>query len=279
MKKAIISYAIATAIATGTLLSLGAAAPAPSSDGWQKINTGEFAQVEFKGHVLSDIRGVGAVLYCPSEADNPTFRADLSAALSGAVVDYFDPRYVTPDLALLEQYDCVMTWVNYAFGDKDAMGNVLADYVDGGGRVILGQWCLPTAGNSMGGRIMTDGYCPVTGSMYTGGTYLGDGVECATVDVNQGVNTGYCDNATLIGGNMSDGTWDNGYLFTAWRPDYLVWSAPGNTSDLYTSPAADVVQWTANMCTCGGACPEDINGDGVVDVLDLLQLLSAWGPC
>ena len=27
----------------------------------------------------------------------------------------------------------------------------------------------------------------------------------------------------------------------------------------------------------GGTCPEDINGDGVVDVLDLLALLAAWG--
>ena len=26
-------------------------------------------------------------------------------------------------------------------------------------------------------------------------------------------------------------------------------------------------------------CPEDINGDGVVDVLDLLEVLAAWGPC
>ena len=25
--------------------------------------------------------------------------------------------------------------------------------------------------------------------------------------------------------------------------------------------------------------PEDINGDGIVSVLDLLELLSAWGPC
>jgi len=25
--------------------------------------------------------------------------------------------------------------------------------------------------------------------------------------------------------------------------------------------------------------PEDINGDGIVDVLDLLELLAAWGPC
>ena len=27
------------------------------------------------------------------------------------------------------------------------------------------------------------------------------------------------------------------------------------------------------------ACDEDLNADGVVDVLDLLQLLAAWGPC
>ncbi len=27
-----------------------------------------------------------------------------------------------------------------------------------------------------------------------------------------------------------------------------------------------------------GDVPEDINGDGVVDVLDLLEILSAWRP-
>ena len=26
-------------------------------------------------------------------------------------------------------------------------------------------------------------------------------------------------------------------------------------------------------------CPEDINGDGIVDVQDLLELLASWGPC
>lgn len=29
---------------------------------------------------------------------------------------------------------------------------------------------------------------------------------------------------------------------------------------------------------CGG-CPEDLNGDGTVNVLDLLELLTLWGPC
>ncbi len=30
---------------------------------------------------------------------------------------------------------------------------------------------------------------------------------------------------------------------------------------------------------CGEPCPADINGDGVVDVHDLLGLLAYWGPC
>ncbi len=30
---------------------------------------------------------------------------------------------------------------------------------------------------------------------------------------------------------------------------------------------------------CEPDCPEDINSDGVVDVLDLLEVLAAWGPC
>jgi V8-like Glu-specific endopeptidase len=36
---------------------------------------------------------------------------------------------------------------------------------------------------------------------------------------------------------------------------------------------------TCAATTCEAPCPADINEDGVVDVLDLLELLSAWGPC
>ncbi|MHC4304790.1 MAG: hypothetical protein ACYSW2_09895 [Planctomycetota bacterium] len=25
--------------------------------------------------------------------------------------------------------------------------------------------------------------------------------------------------------------------------------------------------------------PEDINGDGIVDILDFLELIASWGPC
>ncbi len=49
------------------------------------------------------------VLYCPSNPDNSTYRADLSAALLGSPVDYFDPRVATPTLDLLMEYACVQT--------------------------------------------------------------------------------------------------------------------------------------------------------------------------
>ncbi|MHC5024790.1 MAG: hypothetical protein ACYTGG_12950, partial [Planctomycetota bacterium] len=34
-----------------------------------------------------------------------------------------------------------------------------------------------------------------------------------------------------------------------------------------------------SLLDCGGVIPGDVNGDGVVDILDLLALLGDWGPC
>jgi hypothetical protein len=38
---------------------------------------------------------------------------------------------------------------------------------------------------------------------------------------------------------------------------------------------------TVNVGTCdgGGTCQGDVNGDGMIDVVDLLILLGAWGAC
>ncbi|MCP3973382.1 MAG: hypothetical protein GY720_02685, partial [bacterium] len=85
----------------------------------------------FTGHVLTaaQSRGGGAILYAPTEADNPTFRADV-AALGGGACDYYDPRVSTPTLAELQAYSCVFTWVNYAYADAIGMGDVLADYLE-----------------------------------------------------------------------------------------------------------------------------------------------------
>jgi len=41
----------------------------------------------------------------------------------------------------------------------------------------------------------------------------------------------------------------------------------------------DLLAVLAAWGASGGGLPEDITGDGIVDVLDLLEVLGAWGPC
>ena len=44
----------------------------------------------------------------------------------------------------------------------------------------------------------------------------------------------------------------------------------------------DLTQLLAQWGACSGTsgdCSGDLNGDGTVDVADLLMILSAWGPC
>ncbi len=51
-------------------------------------------------------------------------------------VTSFNARYGTPSLEQLSNYDVVLTWSIYGYQDAVQMGNVLADYVDTGGKVI-----------------------------------------------------------------------------------------------------------------------------------------------
>ena len=41
----------------------------------------------------------------------------------------------------------------------------------------------------------------------------------------------------------------------------------------------DLLDLLAQWGTCGKVCSGDVNTDGVVDVFDLLDLLANWGPC
>jgi len=212
-------------------------------------NTGSNLPAVFEGHVLSGPTDATAILYAPTESDNPTFRADLAAA-TGAVVDYFDARYGTPDQTLLADYDAVMTWVNYAYADSELMGDNLADFVDAGGRVILGQWCFySSTAIPLGGRIMEPEYCPITCYSYASGAYMGDGSDCATDEVYT-LESSYNDICTLIPGGVSDGTMSHGGVATAWREDMAVWYSPANTGAYYS--IGDWAQLTANMVNCSG---------------------------
>ena len=157
----------------------------PSSGDLQHTNLGQWLPVISTGNVITPVTGdgtTGKILYAPSEADDPGYRAAISAGAGGAVVDYFDTRVATPSVATLQQYDAVHTWANFAYADPVGFGNNLALYNNAGGSVVLGAFCTFTQGNSLGGQIMTAAYNPVTspsgGNHFTTSNYKGNGVTC-----------------------------------------------------------------------------------------------------
>ncbi len=102
-----------------------------------------------------------SMLYAPAESDDPTYRQLISQQIGGPC-DYFDARLGTPSPELLASYDCVHTWSRDPYNSPIEFGDRLADFVDGGGRVILGAHTSSQGGSLILGRITQSGYLPVT---------------------------------------------------------------------------------------------------------------------
>jgi hypothetical protein len=109
---------------------------------------------------------------------NGSGQEDVVAKLQGTClftqVDQIDSLSSTPSLVTLSAYDAVLVYSGLAFGDNVAVGNVLADYVDGGGRVVVGAFAFWTSNQplGMGGRLSTGGYLPFTQGGQTAGGSL-----------------------------------------------------------------------------------------------------------
>jgi PKD repeat protein len=65
----------------------------------------------------------------------------------------------TPDLATLAPHDVVLLWADIVWDDPVTLGDVLADYVDGGGAVVMATHALEAAWRPAG-RFEDDGYPP-----------------------------------------------------------------------------------------------------------------------
>ena len=178
-------------------------------------------------NVLSAERAsvAGRILCAWADNDAPGYRAAISAAAGGATVDYFDASAGTPTAAQLAAYDCVYTHPNFAYADRVLLGNRLADFVDAGGKVILGVFCaIPEAqfaGTALSGRIMTPGYCPVvaTGNsiLFAGSPYAGNGTTCVHYGVTAYDNQ-FRDVLGLQGNGRQDGSYADGNISLAYRP-------------------------------------------------------------
>jgi hypothetical protein len=100
--------------------------------------------------------GSVALVFADGTTNPPDVKAKLEATgLFPAVVmrNVQTPR-PTPTLADLSQFSAVMIWTNQSFSDGAAMGDVMADYIDAGGGVVVNMFTLgtATANRFLGGR-------------------------------------------------------------------------------------------------------------------------------
>ncbi|MCX6843758.1 MAG: T9SS type A sorting domain-containing protein [candidate division WOR-3 bacterium] len=108
------------------------------------------------------------VLMCYADAGTPDSLVAGLVAMGDSVTT-MDVSVYTPTLGELQAYDAVGTQSNFQYADPVGFGNVLADYVDAGGGVVIGQFSFST-GWAMAGRIMTGAYATITAGVNTSST-------------------------------------------------------------------------------------------------------------
>ena len=94
-----------------------------------------------------------------------------SGRLDG-VVNTYHANTGTPSPETLEYYNSVLVFSNNTFADKTLLGDRLADYVDGGGGVVVMVFANGSASYALAGRWETGGYQPILASSHTAGTPL-----------------------------------------------------------------------------------------------------------
>jgi len=114
-----------------------------------------------------DLFSGAAVAVLGAEVNTPWY-ADVTNKIAGVGsiprVDYIsvttgDPL---PTPSQLRNYQSVLVFSDYPFNDNVGLGNELADYVDGGGGVVLNTFGFSVGdGYSIAGRL-TNGYLPFT---------------------------------------------------------------------------------------------------------------------
>jgi len=131
-------------------------------------------------------------------------------------------------------YQCVAVHYRGNFAEPTVLGDVLANYVDEGGVVIFSDGFTGvdnasfTIDRGVKGRISEEGYSPIgpVGGFTEGGTvYNRDG----TTQIYEGVDTNFRSIANnrdidfpLQGDGITDGTFEDGNIAAAYRPDFRV---------------------------------------------------------
>lgn len=174
------------------------------------------------------------VLIAAADDQATVMAAELLQQPQIAKVDWYDTSVSTPTLDELSAYDVVLTWTNYAHAAPTALGNVLADYIDGGGKVIFGVFSFYST-SELSGRIVD--YLPLL-SADLGNHYSAGSLEIVEPPhlIMRNVTTAtdqYRDYTILAPEAELIARWDDGENFVAIKGnmiainsyigDYLLW--------------------------------------------------------
>ncbi|MGD9692414.1 MAG: hypothetical protein AB7G17_13335 [Phycisphaerales bacterium] len=213
----------------------------------------------------------------------------------------FNPTGGTPTPAEFAQWDAVLVWSNDSFEDAVAMGTALADYVDGGGGVVVAVFSNTSLNvdRYLQGRWQTGNYIaiPQNGN-YTQATGGLGQVLIPNHPIFNGVNSfvtstgvtsqgqlfgGYRPvSTTLTAGSTKVATWNTGHTLVALAPNPRVvelgFHPVSNAVNAgYWDQTSDGARLMANALLFSMPCAGDATGDRVVNFADLNMVLSNFG--
>jgi hypothetical protein len=205
-------------------------------------------------HAQIDVLVLGA----PNTASwNNDVEAKLEATGMFNSVDVFNIASSTPTLAYLQNYDAVLVYTDGAFNTATATGNVLADYIDGGGGVVSAVFA--TASLPIGGAYNSSTYLVIQPAGQTGGNgitlgtvadpthYIMNGVST----FNGGASSYMSTSTTLTTGSALIASWSNGMPLVAVKEN--VGPSSARRADLNFFPPSNAVRSDFWVATTDGA--------------------------
>jgi hypothetical protein len=184
----------------------------------------------------------------------------LAATGAFAAVDAFDAVAGTPALAQLQGYQAVLVWSDAPFADATALGDALAAYFEGGGRVVVAAQANTTTapGVAVGGRFgdSATGYLLVTpaGVDNTAGAMV-------VVDGASPLLAGVTTFSAAVAWKSSGGIANGGTAAATWQPSgfplavsgtVIVGAGTRRRADLNVYPPSSAVNptwWTGDGAT------------------------------
>jgi hypothetical protein len=245
-----------------------------SIGGWESSSASQVVEV------LTQNRLKILIIYADGHHIPHQLRSNLKHQPGVLQVDVFDGESDTPSLSQLQNYNMVISFSNSLFSDATILGDVLADYQDGGG-IVVGfafDWYL---GIAIGGRWVSGGYSPfnLTSSTVFQTALLGPYTENHPIMAGViSLSAYYRLQTSLASGAVQVAAWDDGQPLIAFKGRAVEINAYiGDYADNWSGDFARVIinignwLWLGNKSCDALVCPCSTLIQGTITDTDAVQ--------